>query len=206
MHCDKMDQLTLAIFGICTVVAHVSAFPQVLRGVDPKLQSLYSLESTSFKCLDSQLVIDRTRVNDDYCDCIDGSDEPGLLPSRFYGLYSLVSSLQYLSALWCYKLFLLIASIHECFRDKAELNQAFCLPLVSIECVGRTAICLDPNTCIMCWLQLCLCVGTSACPNGHFYCKNIGHTPSILNSSFVDDGYCGELFVYTNKRLPQTIG
>lgn len=34
--------------------------------------------------------------------------------------------------------------------------------------------------------------GTSACPNGLFYCWNKGHKPRILNASFVDDGICGE--------------
>lgn len=34
--------------------------------------------------------------------------------------------------------------------------------------------------------------GTSACSNGRFYCRNRGHQPLVLNSSFVDDGICGE--------------
>jgi len=40
-------------------------------------------------------------------------------------------------------------------------------------------------------------IGTSACSNGRFYCRNRGHQPLLLNSSFVDDGICGEL-----NRLP----
>lgn len=32
--------------------------------------------------------------------------------------------------------------------------------------------------------------GTSACPNGKFYCKNAGHTPLFLYSSRVNDGIC----------------
>ena len=33
--------------------------------------------------------------------------------------------------------------------------------------------------------------GTSACPAGTFYCRNRGHQPLVLTSSFVDDGICG---------------
>ncbi|CAH8279863.1 unnamed protein product [Arabidopsis lyrata] len=32
--------------------------------------------------------------------------------------------------------------------------------------------------------------GTSACPNGKFYCRNAGHSPLILFSSRVNDGIC----------------
>lgn len=32
--------------------------------------------------------------------------------------------------------------------------------------------------------------GTSACPGGKFYCRNVGHSPLILFSSRVNDGIC----------------
>ncbi|GAV76388.1 PRKCSH-like domain-containing protein/PRKCSH_1 domain-containing protein [Cephalotus follicularis] len=32
--------------------------------------------------------------------------------------------------------------------------------------------------------------GTSACPNGKFYCRNAGHTPLVIFSSRVNDGIC----------------
>uniref|UniRef100_A0A0D6QX17 Glucosidase 2 subunit beta n=1 Tax=Araucaria cunninghamii TaxID=56994 RepID=A0A0D6QX17_ARACU len=32
--------------------------------------------------------------------------------------------------------------------------------------------------------------GTSACPEGKFYCRNVGHTPVLLFSSRVNDGIC----------------
>lgn len=32
--------------------------------------------------------------------------------------------------------------------------------------------------------------GTSACPNGVFYCRNRGHEPKVLSTAFVDDGIC----------------
>jgi hypothetical protein len=37
----------------------------------------------------------------------------------------------------------------------------------------------------------CTHAGTAACPNGVFYCRNRGHEPKLLATSFVDDGVCG---------------
>ncbi|KAG1451956.1 hypothetical protein G6F46_006000 [Rhizopus delemar] len=34
--------------------------------------------------------------------------------------------------------------------------------------------------------------GTSACPNGYFYCENKGHIPAYIKSSAVNDGVCDE--------------
>ena len=46
------------------------------RGVRPDLASFYD-PSRDFQCLDGSATIKFTQVNDDYCDCRDGSDEPG---------------------------------------------------------------------------------------------------------------------------------
>ncbi|KAJ1674756.1 hypothetical protein EV182_002625 [Spiromyces aspiralis] len=49
-----------------------------VRGVSPELLSRYQPNSDhTFQCLDGSKVIPYSRVNDDYCDCPDGSDEPG---------------------------------------------------------------------------------------------------------------------------------
>lgn len=38
----------------------------------------------------------------------------------------------------------------------------------------------------------CYSAGTSACPNGKFYCRNAGHAPLFMFSSRVNDGICGK--------------
>lgn len=47
------------------------------RGVSISMSSFYLGQSENFSCLDSSRVIPFDYVNDDYCDCLDGSDEPG---------------------------------------------------------------------------------------------------------------------------------
>jgi len=77
------------------------------KGVRVELASFYN-PSSDFKCLDGSNTIPFIQINDDYCDCEDGSDEPG----------------------------------------------------------------------------------TSACPNGKFFCENIGHKNLVIPSSRVGDGVC----------------
>ncbi|KAL3529815.1 hypothetical protein ACH5RR_009137 [Cinchona calisaya] len=71
-------------------------------------KELFSSSSPTIKCKDGSKKFSKSQLNDDFCDCPDGSDEPG----------------------------------------------------------------------------------TSACPNGKFYCKNAGHIPLSLYSSLVNDGIC----------------
>ena len=48
-----------------------------ILGLDPRLQSLYKSDAQGFfTCLDKSELIPFRMVNDDYCDCKDGSDEP----------------------------------------------------------------------------------------------------------------------------------
>ncbi|KAL8572857.1 hypothetical protein ACOMHN_011106 [Nucella lapillus] len=58
------------------------------RGVHPSDASQYVKDSSGlFKCLQSQVQIPVERVNDDFCDCPDSSDEPGTSAcphGRFY--------------------------------------------------------------------------------------------------------------------------
>ncbi|SCU85365.1 LADA_0D07074g1_1 [Lachancea dasiensis] len=63
-----------------------------IRGVEEDLQHLYKpleSDSTKWACLsDPSIVLSYSQINDDYCDCPDGSDEPGTGAcgelSRFY--------------------------------------------------------------------------------------------------------------------------
>ena len=66
---------------ICLLVslAASSITAASVRGAPPHLLSHYDTNVETFRCLDGAKSIPRSRVNDDYCDCLDGSDEPGLV-------------------------------------------------------------------------------------------------------------------------------
>lgn len=70
-----MLQFLVALLSLHTVF---SAAPEisVIRGLDPSLRSLF--KGQEFACRDGSKKIPAARVNDDYCDCADGSDEPGM--------------------------------------------------------------------------------------------------------------------------------
>ncbi|CAH2069756.1 unnamed protein product [Thlaspi arvense] len=76
-------------------------------GISPQDEKYYK-SSSEIKCKDGSKKFTKAQLNDDFCDCADGTDEPG----------------------------------------------------------------------------------TSACPNGKFYCRNAGHSPLVLFSSRVNDGIC----------------
>ncbi|KAI9531425.1 hypothetical protein NQZ68_040898 [Dissostichus eleginoides] len=63
-----------------------SAATRKLRGISSSYKRFYR-ERRSFLCIDGSRVIPFEQVNDDYCDCEDGSDEPGTSAcprGRFY--------------------------------------------------------------------------------------------------------------------------
>lgn len=72
------------------IVSPPSPFPiniaSDLRGLPLKLAGSYQ-DTSKFTCRDGSKVISRAEVNDDFCDCYDGSDEPGTsacLTATFY--------------------------------------------------------------------------------------------------------------------------
>ncbi|XP_059891816.1 glucosidase 2 subunit beta-like [Gadus macrocephalus] len=97
----------------CILVVLACALPSLrvdarkIRGISLSYKRFYR-ERKSFLCIDGSKMILFEQVNDDYCDCDDGSDEPG----------------------------------------------------------------------------------TAACPNGRFYCVNLGFHPRYSPSSRVNDGIC----------------
>lgn len=50
---------------------------RINRGVNPDHAKAYNNGANRFQCLDGSMSISWDSVNDDYCDCGDGSDEPG---------------------------------------------------------------------------------------------------------------------------------
>lgn len=76
---------------LLAVVVGVSLLPgrcngSEVRGMHPEKRSRYN-PTSDFTCLDDSATIPFSLVNDDYCDCRDGSDEPGTAAcanGRFY--------------------------------------------------------------------------------------------------------------------------
>ena len=65
--------MLVLVFALCAL--GVNAGP--IRGLNPAVADRYTGEGDKFACLDGSKIIPFKRVNDDYCDCPDGSDEPG---------------------------------------------------------------------------------------------------------------------------------
>ncbi|KAM7486439.1 hypothetical protein LguiA_002448 [Lonicera macranthoides] len=99
----------LLLHLIINCMTRSASFPSKdLLGIAPQDEMYYKVASGAIKCRDGSKKFSKSQLNDDFCDCVDGTDEPG----------------------------------------------------------------------------------TSACPNGKFYCRNAGHTPLFVHSSRVNDGIC----------------
>ncbi|KAI9984679.1 hypothetical protein PInf_006043 [Phytophthora infestans] len=69
---EKKAQRLAATLALLSACAHASDW----RGISPELQHKLTAVS-SFTCDNSQQRLELSRLNDNYCDCMDGSDEPG---------------------------------------------------------------------------------------------------------------------------------
>lgn len=111
------------LLGLFTLTGSAFSTPAML-GINPEEKGYY--ESMKIMCKDGSKSFSRDRLNDDFCDCADGTDEPG----------------------------------------------------------------------------------TSACPEGKFYCTNTGLAPILMSSSRVNDGICdccdGSDEYYGEIRCPNT--
>ncbi|KAJ2721159.1 hypothetical protein GGI07_004141 [Coemansia sp. Benny D115] len=68
----------LSLTAAASAVAQKKQQQPMLRGLDPQLAQHYIPgDQNIFRCLDGSKSIPFSQVNDDYCDCPDGSDEPG---------------------------------------------------------------------------------------------------------------------------------
>lgn len=67
----------LLLLSLVPTLVFSAGSPQI-RGIHPSLLSQYKPKGTTWTCLDGSKTIPWSAVNDDYCDCIDGSDEPGI--------------------------------------------------------------------------------------------------------------------------------
>ncbi|KAI9300400.1 glucosidase II beta subunit-like-domain-containing protein [Cunninghamella echinulata] len=66
------------IFALPCIIASINLVQAKIKGVSPEKQNLYKPNSLQqWTCLDGSLTIPYNNINDDYCDCPDGSDEPG---------------------------------------------------------------------------------------------------------------------------------
>ncbi len=80
-------RLLLSLVLLC--LAACGEAKKKIRGLNPALADRYSGSGGIFQCLDGSKAIPFDRVNDDFCDCADGSDEPGTSAcanGRFYCL------------------------------------------------------------------------------------------------------------------------
>ncbi|XP_002523398.2 glucosidase 2 subunit beta [Ricinus communis] len=66
----------LGVLSICSIAK--SAVPNdPFLGISPQDENYYKISSNTIKCIDGSKKFTKAQLNDDFCDCPDGSDEPG---------------------------------------------------------------------------------------------------------------------------------
>ncbi|CAO2825580.1 unnamed protein product [Amaranthus hypochondriacus] len=82
MNLKLIQFVSILIFVIPSIVRSSS-----ILGISPEDEKYYNTASEFIKCKDGSKKINRNQLNDDFCDCPDGSDEPGTSAcpnARFY--------------------------------------------------------------------------------------------------------------------------
>ncbi|XP_050218001.1 glucosidase 2 subunit beta isoform X2 [Mercurialis annua] len=68
--------LVVGVLGICSIAkSGVPSDP--FLGISPQDENYYKTSSNSIKCKDGSKIFSKAQLNDDFCDCPDGTDEPG---------------------------------------------------------------------------------------------------------------------------------
>ncbi|KFM73482.1 Glucosidase 2 subunit beta, partial [Stegodyphus mimosarum] len=74
----NMHKLGVHTFAMLFIIRTVFASVEVLRPRGVSLtKKVFYVPDKDFNCIDGSSTIPFSFVNDDYCDCVDGSDEPG---------------------------------------------------------------------------------------------------------------------------------
>lgn len=79
-HAIQSSSMKILVGALLLIALAQAGAAAKVRGVRPDLVDKY--QTGSFTCLDGSKSIDFSQVNDNYCDCPDGSDEPGGLMAR----------------------------------------------------------------------------------------------------------------------------
>ena len=82
--CQHATAIAAALILACLATAPDTA-AAAPRGVNPAHAAEYSAAQASgtFECFDGYKRVPVSAVNDNYCDCPDGSDEPGMLMANW---------------------------------------------------------------------------------------------------------------------------
>jgi len=77
--CLHYYKQVLVVLSLILLTVSVDGLGGRPRGLRPELITFYDPNASNgmFQCLDGSITIKYLQVNDDYCDCPDGSDEPG---------------------------------------------------------------------------------------------------------------------------------